>query len=203
MHPEGYSFFFKFSESIKSCLFYLFILGDICFEFYALYYLASIAPFVTYCAIVFSLLSNFKIELFQHRKLGVMGETSRLPGSEQSPALGRPDAETTPPRQGQWVPDVASVCCAVCLQDTEMWMSMKGRRGGSREMNSSLEGCPQWTRGGDAYWGTSCGVTPVDGRRRSNRGRGSQGAARGFIQMASVTPGPLETVLELYSIPWG
>lgn len=47
LHPEGYSFFF--SESIKSCWFYLFIWGDICFEFSALYYLASIAAFLTLC----------------------------------------------------------------------------------------------------------------------------------------------------------
>ena len=65
-----FSFFlFLFSESLKSCLFYLFILGDICFEFSALYYLASIATFITYCAFVFSLLGNFKIELFQHKSL--------------------------------------------------------------------------------------------------------------------------------------
>ena len=47
-----------------------------------------------------------------------MGETSRHAGSEQSRALGRPDAETMTPLQGQWVPDVASVCCVVCYQDT-------------------------------------------------------------------------------------
>ena len=131
-----------------------------------------------------------------------MGETSRHAGSEQSCALGRPDAETMTPLQGQWVPDVASVCCVVCYQDTELQMRMKGRCGGSRERNGSLEGCPEWMGGGDAHWGAPCGVTPVDGRRQSSRGRGRR-AAWGFIQTAAVTPGPLGTVLELYTIPWG
>lgn len=64
-----FSFFFFFCFLKASSPVYLFILGDICFEFSALYYLASIATFVTYCAFVFSLLSNFKIELFQNRSL--------------------------------------------------------------------------------------------------------------------------------------
>lgn len=49
-----------------------------------------------------------------------MGETSRHAGSEQSRALGRPDVETITPLQGHWVPDVASVCCVVCHQDTDV-----------------------------------------------------------------------------------
>ena len=60
-------FFLLLLRFVIAFLFYLFILGDICFEFSALYYLASIAAFLTYCAFVFSLLSNFKIALFQHR----------------------------------------------------------------------------------------------------------------------------------------
>lgn len=51
------------------------MLGDICFEFYALYYLSLILLSVVYCAFISSLLSNFKIKLFQHKKMGMMGNT--------------------------------------------------------------------------------------------------------------------------------
>lgn len=129
-----------------------------------------------------------------------MGETSRLAGSEQGPALGRPDVETMPPQRDSGLLMRLQLLCYLS-QDMAMWMRMKGRRGGSRGWMVLWKGVLSGRELGDAHQGASCAVTPVDWGGDGVAGPERPGAARGFIQMASVTPGPLETVLELWSTP--